>query len=57
MSTAARSTKKSESLSNAARIEEADAKIDAMLDKASNPALVARAKAIVRKILSRNARV
>lgn len=57
MSAPARTTKKAENMSNTARIEEADTRIDGMLGVTGSAALIARAKAIVRKILSRNARV
>lgn len=49
--------KKGEHSSHSINVDEADEKITAMLKNAANPALTERAKSILRKILSKNARV
>jgi hypothetical protein len=49
--------KKGEHSSHIISIDGADEKITAMLKNAGNPALTERAKSILRKILSKNARV
>lgn len=57
MSAAKHTMKKSEHSSHLINIEEADEKITAMLDKTDNPAVMLRAKEILRTILTKNARV
>lgn len=57
MSGARQTMKKGEHSSHLINIDVADEKIMAMLDKTDNPAIAARAKAILRKILTKNARV
>jgi len=57
MSTVRQTMKKGEHSSHIINVDEADEKINAMLKNTGNPALAERAKSILRKILSKNARV
>lgn len=49
--------KKGENFTHVVNLDDSDAKISAMLEKTGNTALVERAKVILRKILTKNARV
>lgn len=57
MSGAKQTMKKGEHSSHLINIDAADEKITAMVDKIDNPTIIERAKVILRKILTKNARV
>ena len=57
MSGAKQTMKKGDHSSHLINIVAADEKIAAMVDKLENPKIMERAKAILRKILTKNARV